>query len=364
MLGEERFELKLGKAQAPVRVAVTGRTVGPPLFEGLGPAGPRRDAAAAAGGTSEALTCSRTRWFRIGWKVALGVRGRPGPLRRGHVLPGLAGVPATTRPRRPAPSSSWAPPSTTASRPRSSRPGSTTAVSSTSRACPTSIVVTGGRQEGDEFSEAQAGALWLQEQGVPEEALRLEVQGRNSWESLAASARFLRGGRHRRRDDRVGPLPLQAPGGDRRRGRPRGLRLADRPRARSPVGPSCGPWCGRPRPCRSGGSLGYRRLMNLDDTVNNDERLTAGPVQPLPSTVPPIGGGVIGNTAGSGPVVEGSSPSPRAPAIASPGCRHKAPSSSGLGHHPLKVETRVRTPLGLPGCMRPPPERGGFSRLG
>jgi glutamyl-tRNA synthetase len=35
VLGEERFELKLGKAQAPVRVAVTGRTVGPPLFEGL-----------------------------------------------------------------------------------------------------------------------------------------------------------------------------------------------------------------------------------------------------------------------------------------------------------------------------------------
>lgn len=27
--------LKLGKAQAPVRVAVTGRTVGPPLFEAL-----------------------------------------------------------------------------------------------------------------------------------------------------------------------------------------------------------------------------------------------------------------------------------------------------------------------------------------
>jgi glutamyl-tRNA synthetase len=29
------FDLKLGKAQAPVRVAVTGRTVGPPLFESL-----------------------------------------------------------------------------------------------------------------------------------------------------------------------------------------------------------------------------------------------------------------------------------------------------------------------------------------
>ncbi len=34
MVGE-RVGLKLGKAQAPVRVAVTGRTVGPPLFESL-----------------------------------------------------------------------------------------------------------------------------------------------------------------------------------------------------------------------------------------------------------------------------------------------------------------------------------------
>ena len=31
----ERYEVKLGKAQAPVRVAVTGRSVGPPLFESL-----------------------------------------------------------------------------------------------------------------------------------------------------------------------------------------------------------------------------------------------------------------------------------------------------------------------------------------
>jgi glutamyl-tRNA synthetase len=31
----ERHELKMGKAQAPVRVAVTGRSVGPPLFESL-----------------------------------------------------------------------------------------------------------------------------------------------------------------------------------------------------------------------------------------------------------------------------------------------------------------------------------------
>jgi len=31
----ERHGLKLAKAQAPIRVAVTGRTVGPPLFESL-----------------------------------------------------------------------------------------------------------------------------------------------------------------------------------------------------------------------------------------------------------------------------------------------------------------------------------------
>ena len=31
----DRYEIKLGKAQAPVRVAVTGRSVGPPLFESL-----------------------------------------------------------------------------------------------------------------------------------------------------------------------------------------------------------------------------------------------------------------------------------------------------------------------------------------
>ena len=35
-----RYELKLGKAQAPVRVAVTGRAVGPPLFESLEVLGP------------------------------------------------------------------------------------------------------------------------------------------------------------------------------------------------------------------------------------------------------------------------------------------------------------------------------------
>ncbi|MGH9084588.1 MAG: YdcF family protein [Acidimicrobiales bacterium] len=55
-----------------------------------------------------------------------------------------------------------------------------------------SIVVTGGRQEGDRFTEATAGYNYLRDRGVPDEALLKEVGGTNTYESLAASARFLR----------------------------------------------------------------------------------------------------------------------------------------------------------------------------
>lgn len=53
------------------------------------------------------------------------------------------------------------------------------------------IVLTGGRQEGDRFTEATAGYNYLREQGVPDEALLKEVDGTSTWESLSASARFL-----------------------------------------------------------------------------------------------------------------------------------------------------------------------------
>jgi hypothetical protein len=93
----------------------------------------------------------------------------------------------------------------------------------------------------------------------------------------------------------------------------------------------------------------------------------------------PLGNGVIGNTAVSGTVIQGSSPC--SPALRKPAGRpafgvfrrrrarfgewggvrpgwrswwrlvvcwsYLAPSSSGLGHHPLKVAARVRIPLGL-----------------
>ena len=53
------------------------------------------------------------------------------------------------------------------------------------------IVVTGGGQPGDRFTEAGAGAAYLHELGVPDAAIERETTSRSSWESLTASARFL-----------------------------------------------------------------------------------------------------------------------------------------------------------------------------
>lgn len=54
------------------------------------------------------------------------------------------------------------------------------------------IAVTGGRQEGDRFTEATASANYLSGRGVPQEAILREVTGENSWESLASTAAFLK----------------------------------------------------------------------------------------------------------------------------------------------------------------------------
>jgi len=131
------------------------------------------------------------------------------------------------------------------------------------------VVVTGGRQEGDEFSEAQAGALWLQEHGVPEEALRLEVQGRNSWESLAASARFLE-------EDGIDDVMIVSDPFHSKRleeiASEVGLEAFVSPTTESPVsgGAELRAMVRETAAVSVGRVLGYRRLMNLDDTVNNE----------------------------------------------------------------------------------------------
>lgn len=54
------------------------------------------------------------------------------------------------------------------------------------------IVVTGGKQPGDRFTEADASANYLHQNGVPESAILRETNGKSSWQSLAAAATFLK----------------------------------------------------------------------------------------------------------------------------------------------------------------------------
>ncbi len=53
------------------------------------------------------------------------------------------------------------------------------------------IVVTGGKQAGDRFTEAAAGANYLASRGVPASAILRETTSHSSWESLSATANFL-----------------------------------------------------------------------------------------------------------------------------------------------------------------------------
>jgi uncharacterized SAM-binding protein YcdF (DUF218 family) len=54
------------------------------------------------------------------------------------------------------------------------------------------IVVTGGRQPGDRFTEATASADYLHTKGIPDNDILREVSGQTSWQSLAATAAFLK----------------------------------------------------------------------------------------------------------------------------------------------------------------------------
>jgi uncharacterized SAM-binding protein YcdF (DUF218 family) len=54
------------------------------------------------------------------------------------------------------------------------------------------VVVTGGNRPGDRFTEAQASAAYLEERGVPSQALVLEDKGTNSYESLRGVAEQLK----------------------------------------------------------------------------------------------------------------------------------------------------------------------------
>lgn len=46
------------------------------------------------------------------------------------------------------------------------------------------IIVTGGKQNGDTYTEAETGEQWLLNRGVPQSAILMENQGRDTWENI------------------------------------------------------------------------------------------------------------------------------------------------------------------------------------
>jgi len=54
------------------------------------------------------------------------------------------------------------------------------------------VVVTGGKQEGDVVTQGVSGYQYLRDKGLPDEAIKVEVEGTNSYEELSASALILR----------------------------------------------------------------------------------------------------------------------------------------------------------------------------
>ena len=131
------------------------------------------------------------------------------------------------------------------------------------------IVLTGGRQEGDVFTEATTGYNYLRAEGVPDEALLKEVDGTSTWESLAASARFLidRGqtkvvlvtdGYHAKRVEAIADdLGLEAyvsPSAN-RLSRPSELKQLLRETVAVSIGRV----------------IGYDRLLRIDDAIHDDD---------------------------------------------------------------------------------------------
>lgn len=49
------------------------------------------------------------------------------------------------------------------------------------------IIVTGGKQEGDAFTEADTAETWLIDRGVPEQAILKETVGRDTWQNMSGA---------------------------------------------------------------------------------------------------------------------------------------------------------------------------------
>ena len=161
------------------------------------------------------------------------------------------------------------------------------------------IVVTGGKQEGDQFTEAAAGADYLAGKGVPQDDILREDQSHSSLESLQASARFLRD------DGRTSVVLVSDPFHSLRIrliAEEVGLVAVTSPTKSSPIS-------GIDEKLRFA-SEALRVAIGRVFGFERSQRV--GRLVPGLAILASVGGGVIGNTTGSGPVVGGSSPPPRA----------------------------------------------------
>lgn len=128
------------------------------------------------------------------------------------------------------------------------------------------IVVTGGKQEGDRFTEAAAGYRHLRNAGIPDSAILREEQGLNTWEQLAAATRVLRAREmrgavlvsddyHAYRLDRIArELGLRA------QVSPVDPKLSVKGRVKAMTRETVAVAVGR--------VIGFRRLVNLDDQIS------------------------------------------------------------------------------------------------
>ncbi len=136
------------------------------------------------------------------------------------------------------------------------------------------VWVTGGRQPGDRFSEASASDVYLQRRGVPQSAMRLEDRGRNTYESLAAAARYLR-----RREERT-VLLVSDPWHAYRIAaiaRSQGLRPHVSPTQRGRLSEATLPRLARETLAVSLGRIvGYRRLRALHERLEPPEPVATG----------------------------------------------------------------------------------------
>ncbi len=137
------------------------------------------------------------------------------------------------------------------------------------------IVVTGSNRPGDRVTEATAAASYLHTHGIPEAAIRREVQGTNTYDQLAASRRFLD-------DEGIRSVVLVSDPLHSHRlaltARETGLdaRISPRPVQRQELAERMRVWVRETLAVSAGRLIGFRRLRNLQNALRDPASTRAG----------------------------------------------------------------------------------------